>query len=89
MTPISRKDALITIKATSGLSEFDREILLSMGPNALTYSDEELCARWFCLFGEIVVINGISIEGLLAQEVEKAKIIALRVITKAKKVSNS
>ena len=84
MTSISRKEAVETINTSSGLSDFDREVLLSMDPNALSYSDKELCARWFCLFGEIVVINGISIEGLLAQEVEKAKIIALEAIEKAK-----
>lgn len=84
MTPISRSDALTAIHAASGLSEFDREVLLIMDPNALTYSDKELCARWFCLFGEIVVINGISMEGLLAQEAERAKIMALEAIEKVK-----
>ena len=84
MTPISRKDALATINAASGLSEFDREILLSMDPNALTYSDKELCARWFCLFGEIVVINGHSMAGPLEQEAEKAKRMAYEAIQKVK-----
>ena len=84
MTPISRKEAVETINASSGLSDLDREVLLSMDPNALSYSDKELCARWFCLFGEIVVINGHSLEGLLEQEVEKAKRMAHQAIQKVK-----
>lgn len=86
MTPISRKVALETINAASGLSEFDREILSSMDPNVLTYSDKDLCARWFFLFGEIVIINGISVTTQLEQEAEKAKITALEVLKKVKKM---
>lgn len=87
MMPISRNEAQATINAATGLSEFDREILLSMDPNALTFSDKELCARWFYLFGEIVVINGHSMECLLEEGVEKTKRMAREVIQKVKKNS--
>lgn len=83
MRVVSRIDAIDEINGASGLSGFDKAMLLSLDPNEFNYSDKDLAIRWFLLFGEIVSVDGAHIADLLMGDMDKAKEIALKTLIDA------
>lgn len=84
MRTVSRSDAIDAINSASGLSDFDRAILLSLDPNEFNYSNTDLATRWFLIFGEIISVDGAHIEDLLMDHISKAKEIALKALKDAR-----
>lgn len=84
MRAASRSEAIDAIKSASGLSDFDREILLSLNPNEFDCSNTDLATRWFLIFGEIISIDGAHIADLLMDDMDKTKEIALKALKDAR-----
>lgn len=82
MRSINRQEAIEAIDALSGLTEFDKSILITLDKDVFNYSDQSLAIRWFLLFGELVSVNGESIQHLLGADLAKSELSAAEIIKK-------